>query len=262
MRNPMKKLTLYLILLLMLFVACTPSESLPREDRLATIVAKTLTAIPADFTLIPTLTETPVPTAANLSTPGSPVPTVATADGPVFVRTIVQNVNLRTNPGTLFQVSRVMPEGTRLQVLGLSPGGEWVYVLNDEGINGWVGIHIVEDFSTEQFPTVEPEDVQRITGRVLDENGQPVSGIGYAIEQQSASKKLRTNAITDNTGTFYAYLPQSVSGAWTVSQVSVSCTSNTMDADCNCLNGICGTSYPLSASVNLPVSEPLTFIWK
>jgi hypothetical protein len=258
----MKKLTLYLILLLMLVASCSPSETLPREDRLATIVAKTLTAIPADFTQIPTLSETPVPTAANLSTPGSPVPTVATADEPVYVRTIVQNVNLRTNPGTLFQVSRVMPEGTRLQVLGLSPGGEWVYVLNDEGINGWVGIDIVEGFSTEQFPTVEPEDVQRITGRVSDEKGQPVSGIGYAIEGQNTSTPLRTDAVTDAIGMFYAYLPQSFSGVWTVSYVSVSCTSNTMDADCNCLNNVCGTSYPLSATITLPVTEPLIFTWK
>jgi hypothetical protein len=174
----------------------------------------------------------------------------------------VQNVNLRTNPGTLFQVSRVMPQGTRLQVLGISPGGEWVYVLNGEGINGWVGIHIVDDFPMGQFPTVEPGDVQRITGRVLDENGQPVSGIGYAIEQQSASKTLRTDAVTDSTGMFYAYLPQSYSGVWTVSFLSVSCTSNIIDADCNCLNSICGTSYPLSVSITLPVSEPITFIWK
>ena len=255
----MKKHTHYIfILLLLLVAACTPSDTLPREEKLATIVAKTLTARPV-FTPISTLTETPIPTATNLSTPIDVIPT---ADGPVYVDTIVQNANLRTNPGTLFQVSRVMPQGTRLQVLGLAPGGEWVNVLNDEGISGWVGIHIVEDFSTEQFPTVEPEDVQRITGCVLDENGLPISGIGYAIEQQSASKTLRTDAITDITGTFYAYLPQSYSGVWTVSHVAVSCTSNTMDADCNCLNSICGTSYPLSATITLPVSEPLTFIWK
>jgi hypothetical protein len=265
MRNSLKKLTLSLTLLLTLVAACSPSETLPREDRLATIVAKTLTAQPTDHspTPIPTLTtETPVSTATILSTSTDASPADATANEPVFVRTIVQNVNLRTNPGTLFQVSRVMPEGTRLQVLGLSPGGEWVYVLNDEDINGWVGIQIVEDFSTEQFPTVEPEEVQRITGRVLDEDSQPVSGIGYAIEQQNASNTLRTDAVTDATGMFYVYLPQSYSGVWTVSHVSVSCTSNTMDADCNCLNGICGTSYPLSASVNLPVSEPLAFVWK
>jgi len=258
----MKKLTLYLILLLTLLASCSPSETLPREDQLATIVAKTLTAIPADYTQIPTLTETPAPTVANLSTPASPVPTIATANGPVYVRTIVQNVNLRTFPGTLFQVSRVMPQGTRLQVLGLSPGGEWVRVLNEEGINGWVGIHVVEVFPLEQTPTVEPDDVRRVRGRVLDENGQPVSGIGFAIEQQSASNTLRTDAVTDADGMFYAYLPQSFSGVWTVSYVSVSCASNTMDADCNCLNNVCGTSFPLSATITLPVTESLIFTWK
>lgn len=257
----MKKRFYYsLVLLLSLIAACTPTEALPREEQLATIVAKTLTAQPV-FTPIPTFTAEPSPTikATSIPTDASPA---ATASRTVYVRTIMQNVNLRTNPGTLFQVSRVMPQGTRLQVLGVSPGGEWVYVLNDEGINGWVGVHVVEDFPTEQFPTVEPGDVQRITGRVLDENGQPVSGIGYAIEQQSASKTLRTDAVTDSTGMFYAYLPQSYSGVWTVSHVSVSCTSNTMDADCNCLNSICGTSYPLSTTINLPVNAPLSFTWK
>ncbi len=50
----------------------------------------------------------------------------------------VQNVNLRTNPGTLFTVSRVMPQNTRLRLLGQAPGGEWLSVMNDEGIAGWV----------------------------------------------------------------------------------------------------------------------------
>ena len=258
----MKKQTLYIfVLLLLLVAACTTVETLPREDQLATIVAKTLTAQPV-FTPNPTIMAQPPSTATVTSAPTDASPAVATVSGTVYVRTIVQNVNLRTQPGTLFQVSRVMPQGTRLQVFGLAPGGEWVYVLNDEGINGWVGIYIVDKFPTEQFPIVDPTDIQMVTGHVLDANGLPVSGIGYAIEQQSASKTLRTDAVTDATGTFYAFLPQSLSGVWTVSYVSVSCTSNTMDADCNCINGICGTSYPVSASVSLPVSEPLSFIWK
>jgi hypothetical protein len=49
---------------------------------------------------------------------------------------------------------------------------------------------------------------------------------------------------------------------WTVTHVSIACTSNKMDANCNCINDICGESYPVSASVSLPVSEPLTFVWK
>ena len=93
MKSPLKKTILSILLLLILVAACVPTETLPREDKLATIVAKTLTARPTDFTQIPTLTETPIPTIANLSTPESALPTVATANGPVFVRTIVQNAN-------------------------------------------------------------------------------------------------------------------------------------------------------------------------
>ena len=253
----MKKQTLIpLLILLLLGAACAPSPDLSRDDQLATIVALTLTAYPTlpIPTSISTSTATSVPTDAS--------PPVVTASGPVTISTVVQNVNLRTGPGALFTVSRVMPQGTRLQVLGLAPGGEWVSVLNDEGIHGWVGIHVVEEFPVDGFPTVEPTDVKRITGRVLDENGGPVSGIGFAIQQQTAAKSLRTDAVTDAAGAFYAYLPQHLSGIWTVSLVSVACTSNTMDSDCNCLNGICGTSYPESATVSLPVTEPLTFTWK
>ena len=253
----MKKQTLIpLLILLLLGAACAPAPTLSRDDQLATIVALTLTAQPT----LPIPTSIPPSTVTSLPTDASP-PAV-TASGPLTVSTVVQNVNLRTGPGVLFTVSRVMPQGTRLQVLGLAPGREWVSVLNDEGINGWVGVHVVEAFPVDGFPTVDPTDVKRITGRVLDENGLPISGIGFAIQQQTGSKSLRTDAVTDAAGIFYAYLPQHLSGIWTASHVSVACTSNTMDADCNCLNAPCGDSYPESATVSLPASEPLTFTWK
>ena len=258
----MKKQTLTtLIILLLLGAACTPPPAISRDDQLATIVARTLTAQPV-LMPIPIFTGTPIPTSTVISIPTDATPPVATASAPLYVNTSVGNVNLRTQPGTLFPVSRVMPQGTRLQVLGLSPGGEWVYVLNDEGIHAWVGLHVVDEFPVEAFPTVEPGDVQRITGRVLDANGLPVSGIGFAILGQGASNSLRTDSHTDATGAFYAFLPLSASGLWTVSHVSVACTSNTMDADCNCLNGLCGTAYPESISVSLPANAPLIFVWK
>lgn len=250
-----------LFLLLLLGTACNPTPSISRDDKLATIVALTLTAQPV-FTPVPIFTSKPVPTSTPTSIPTEASPPVDTSSGPLYVTTSVQNVNLRTLPGTLFPVSRVMPQGTRVQVFGLSPGGEWVYVLNDEGINGWVGIQVVNEFSVQQVPSVEPGDVQRIIGRVLDENGLPVSGIGFAIVQQTASKTLRTDSKTDDSGTFYAFLPQNVAGVWTVSQVSVACTSNIMDANCNCLSGTCGRSYPESVSISLPVNDPLIFTWK
>jgi uncharacterized protein YraI len=250
----MKKQTLFAFLVLLAFgIACGSSPSISREDQLATVVAKTLTAQPV-FTSIPTLTATSIPTGV--------VTSVATASGPYYLYTGAQNVNLRTQPGTLFPVSRVMAQGTRLQVLGLSRGGEWVSVLNDEGISGWVGILTVDEFPVNQFPFVEPNDSQLLVGRVLDANGLPVSGINFAVEQKTASKSLRTDTATDTNGYFYAYLPKHLTGVWTVSYVSTLCTSNTMDANCKCIGGVCGQSQPASTNVTLPASGQLNFVWK
>jgi len=249
----MKKQILFATLILLaLGMACGLSPSISKEDQLATVVAKTLTARPA-FTPIPTLTATSVP----MEVVNSP-----TISGPYYIHTGAQNVNLRTQPGALFPVSRVMAQGTRLQVLGLSHGGEWVSVLNDEGISGWVGILNVDKFPVSQFPFVEPKDSQLLRGRVLDSNGLPVSGIKFAIEQRTASKSLRTDSATDTDGCFYAYLPKHLSGVWTVSYLSTVCTSNTMDANCQCIGGVCGQSQPASAEVTLPANGQLNFIWK
>ncbi|MCJ7433265.1 MAG: SH3 domain-containing protein [Anaerolineales bacterium] len=248
-----KQILFTFLVLIALGMACGVSTPIPKENQLATVVAKTLTARPV-FTPIPTLTATNVPTDV--------VKSVITASGPYYIYTRAQNVNLRTQPGTLFPVSRVMAQGTRLQVLGLSHGGEWVSVLNDEGISGWVGILNVDEFPVSQFPFVEPKDSQLLIGRVLDANGLPVNGIKFAIEQKTASKSLRTDAATDADGCFYAYLPRHLSGVWTVSYLSTVCTSNTMDANCQCIGGVCGQSQPASANVTLPATGQLNFVWK
>ena len=249
-----KQIHLTIIILIAIGIACSASPSISKEDQLATIVAGTLTAQPVPFTPIPTLTATIMPTIA--------VTSVVTAGGPYYIFTRAQNVNLRIQPGTLFQVSRVMAQGTRLQVLGISHGGEWAYVLNDEGINGWVGISFVDAFPLEQFPVVEPRDSQLVSGRVLDSNGLPISGIGFAIEQTTASKSLRTDSTTDAFGVFYAYLPKNLSGVWTVSYISISSISNAMTPDCLANTSACGQPQPISITVTLPMNPQLNFVWK
>jgi hypothetical protein len=134
--------------------------------------------------------------------------------------------------------------------------------LNDEGINGWVGIGNVDEFPASQFPFVEPQDSQLLIGRVLDPNGSPISGINFAIEQKTSSKSLRTDAATDTDGYFYVYLPKHLSGVWTVSYISTLCTSNTMDANCQCNGGVCGQPQPASTNATLPTSSQLNFVWK
>jgi hypothetical protein len=255
---PMKKITFLKFLpvpALFFVIACevigTPA---PTPDTLGTVVAETLTSMPV------------IPTQA-VSTPDqaifSPIPPLANptpeAVGTWYVYTQAQNVNLRVNPGRLFKVSRVLAQGKRLQLLGFAPGRQWLNVVNDEGIIGWVGIDFVTGGSDgPQPPVVNPKDVQVLTGKVLDVSGNPISGIRFALEQGSQ----REETSTDGTGTFYAFLPTKFSGTWNVIFVSVACTSNTMDLNCNCLGDVCGKPDPEMVSITLPISAPLSFVWK
>lgn len=253
-KETIQKASTTVLVLVALSLACSgqvaPVET-SAPPNVETLVAGTLVV----------LTEN-APTAVNTSVPtDTSIPASATPEkfGEIYVYTVVENVNLRTNPGLLFTVSRVMPQNTRLRLLGQEPGGEWLYVMNDEGIPGWVNMNVVlMAYDGPPPPIVEPTDVHLVTGSVLTELGTPVSGIGFAIYQGSR----RTDAQTDDTGQFRAYLPRNLSGVWTVGYVSIACTSNIMDANCNCKNSSCGSPYPESVFIELPQSEPLSFVWK
>jgi hypothetical protein len=240
--------------LVILSLACSSQVTVyetPVPPNIETVVAATFAAYTQNA---PQATSTKAPTVTSV--PASPT---AEEFGEVYVYTIVDNANLRTQPGMLFQVSRVLAKNARLKLLGQAPGGEWLNVVNDEGVGGWVNVNIVlMAYDGPPPPTVEPTDVLLVTGKVETELGTPVSGIGFAVIQGAR----RTDAMTDETGQFYAYLPLTMSGVWTVSHVSVSCKSNTMDAGCNCINGVCGTAYPANSTVELPQHEPVRIIWK
>ena len=255
MKSKNNQYVIAFIVLTVLSIACGGQVDIfdtPVPSNVETLVAGTLAVYTENapdvaFTNIPTMT----PSAVTTSTQAS--------FGEIYVYTVVENANLRTNPGLLFSVSRVMPKNTHLLLLGQSRGGEWLNVRNDEGIIGWVSGNVVlMAYDGPPPPIVEPTDVYLITGIVLTELGTPVSGIGYAIIQN----EKRTDTQTDETGRFYVYLPRSVSGVWRVTYVSISCTSNTMNADCNCISGICGNSFPENVFVELPQSKDLIFVWK
>jgi len=247
---------LFVVLLFLSFsLACSGEVALltppPVTGQVETIVASTLVALTASapaITSVPaTYTSIPFVTATEASF------------GEVYVYTAVENVNLRVQPGMLFQVSRVLVKNTRLRLLGSAPGGEWYYVRNDESISGWVNVNVVGGgYDGPPAPLVEPTDVILVTGKVMTSLGTPVSGIGFALTQGSR----RTDASTDETGQFYAYLPRTMSGTWQVGYVSIACTSNTMDSNCKCISGLCGKANPENISITLPQNGVLNFVWK
>ncbi len=176
----------------------------------------------------------------------------------VFTTTTAENVNLRTKPGLLFPVSRVMAQGTRLQLRGMSPGGDWAFVQNNEGVEGWVGMDFVKPFPKAQLPVMKPQGVQEISGSVLDADGVPIQRINFAITQGEKRTDAKTNAL----GEFHAYLPTSASGIWTVGFISFDAESNALTVECLADTNACGRTNPLSVEVTLPTTGPIIFGWR
>ena len=182
---------------------------------------------------------------------------------PFYAVSNVDNLVLRANPGYLFEAKTTLPNASRLLVLGRSPGGEWLLVQTPLERTGWVFAQFVTsegDLNT--APLIQPADMQIVRGRVLDGNGNPITGIQFAVVQEASGSPPRNDAITDGSGTFYAFMPLNATGTWAVSFTAVACTSNVMEKDCKCIDGVCGGPFPESISVTLPLDKSLEFLWK
>jgi hypothetical protein len=178
------------------------------------------------------------------------------------VTTWADNVLLRSNPGYLFPQITALKQGTALTVIGRSPGGEWLLVQASDARSGWVFAQLVEAQGgvLTTVPFVQPADVLVVRGRVSDVHGAPVSGIQFTITQGSGSNVPRTDALTDETGMFYAFMPQTASGRWWVAYTAIACTSNIMDANCNWV----GLPSPEGVFIEIPQSSEtvLEFGWR
>ncbi len=221
------------------------------------------------FTRIPTLTSGPLqtPTAAGSPLPVSTLtPVPASAYVPFSVVTIADNVALRKGPGYLFLRIGLLPERTSLRVLSRSHGGEWAMVQTTDDRVGWVFVQLTEASGANwaSVPFSEPLGAQVITGSVRDQAGQPISGVQFALTQGNGALAPRNDALTDETGTFYSYMPANAGGPWHLSYTAIACTSNTMDAGCNPKNGVGGRPYPEGQYITLPLATqtPLQFVWR
>jgi hypothetical protein len=154
-------------------------------------------------------------------------------------------------------------KNTPFQVLGRTRGGEWLYVESEAKKMGWLYTSFVE--SNQDLlapPIIEPKQVQLVKGQVVDDQLQPVSGIQFTLQQGSGASMMRNSAVTDNTGTFYAYMPLRAKGTWLLSYSATTCQSNMMDNNCQCKSGLCGKTDPLVMNVVLPQKKDFVFGWK
>lgn len=253
------RVTLFFSLALML-TGCSLGGSTP-------IVQPPLPPAAVTFTPIATLTSRPEssPTGTAEPTPAALNPTAA-AFVPFNVVTSADNLALRKGPGYLFARIGLLPEGELLLVMSRSRGGEWAMVQTSDKRVGWAFVQLLgaKGHDWGSVPTSEPLGAQLITGIVKDDAGVPISGVQFAFTQGSGPLAPRTDALTDQTGTFYAYFPDNITGSWNLSYTAIACSSNTMDAGCNPKNGRGGRPYPESQSIILPLisQAPLQFVWR
>ena len=263
-------LTLFVIILLL--AGCgQPAAPQPTEPPAPQPTQTELPAAPTEPVTEPTEEPAPLPEASP-TTPPEPTATqqptamlepTSKPFVPFTVRMFVDNVNLRSNPGYLFPVLYKLMEGDEVEVQGMAPGGEWLYVKRLGTVSGWVFAKLVETSRDLQaLPLIEPEEVQLVSGRLLNTSGTPISGVQFAVLRGIGAEGQRTDASTDVNGEFYAFLPLSASGPWRVSYTAIACTSNVMDASCNFLPGAGSKTEPETIEISLPYSEQLQFTWQ
>ena len=241
-----------LLITLSVCVACAAPQQVP-----------TLPAARTEAEAAPTGTSSPT------EFPATQTPAIVIATAPVFVpftiKNTVENTVLRAGPGPLFTAKTALAQNTDLTVIAVAPGREWVFLVTPFDSTGWVFSGLLE--TSEQFqtaPVIQPADLQVVRGQVLNSNGDPVDGIQYAVIEGTGGtgSPPRIDAVTDADGNFYAFLPLTTTGTWTVSLTGVVCTSSEMGPNCECPPEGCGTSDPATATVTLPDPELLHFTWK
>jgi hypothetical protein len=257
------RLTTIWVLLLVVASGCSglptlpPMPTLPVSALPSSTPAPTLASIATPLTTqVPSDSATALPT----SQPGQPTSAVTnTPYTPFTAKPAVEGLNLRVQPGHLSEIIRMLDEDAVLSVLGQTPGGEWIFVQNSEGISGWVFKYLLTSASDlNACPVLIPDGVQVVRGQLTDKAGLPLRGVQFAVEQGDQ----RSDGITDAGGIFFVFLPASASGEWVASYTAINCSSPLMDADCNCLPGACNGPDPVSINFSLPTEGTLTFIWK
>jgi len=242
------------MVILSLITSCNLSQTAKPTEEAVEQVRVEITNAPGTISTLPALrTPEPAPVIEAVLTPYTPF----------YVVSNVDNLVLRANPGYLFEAKTTLPNASRLLVLGRSPGSEWLFIQTPLERTGWVFAQFVtSEGDINIVPLIQPADLQIVRGRVVDENRNPITGIQFAVVQDKAGTPPRNDAITDETGTFYAFMPVNATGTWAVSFTAIVCTSDLMDKDCTCIDGVCGGPFPASISVTLPLDQTLEFLWK
>lgn len=132
-------LTLLLVALLALLAltACGGDEEEPTPT-------PTKTPVPAQVESAPAPTDTPVPAAAapqsaEAAQPVAPAPVVQ----PVFGIINATELNVRSGPGTTFDILRAATEGQRFEIVAVSDDGTWAQLAENGAAVGWTALEFL-----------------------------------------------------------------------------------------------------------------------
>ncbi len=118
------------ILALLVLTACGSDD----EEATPT---PTKTPVPAQVESAPAPTDTPVPVAAAQQ------PTTAPVAQPVFGVINATELNVRSGPGTSFDILRSAPEGQRFELIALSEDGTWAQLAENGAPVGWTAVEFL-----------------------------------------------------------------------------------------------------------------------
>jgi len=222
---------------------------------------------PTATLVFPTIPQPPTETLAATAGEGQTPEPIVTEDIPkglvlnTFPATVnVQVINLRSGPGTGFDVLGKYAQDAPVAVLGKALGDEWLLVETPAGQLGWMTYEFLAiETPLEALPVINSAYNILVKGTVTDSSGTPVDLVTVAVYQQTVSGELRSDDITNAAGEFFVFLPNGAQGKFSVAIVGVDCNSSIMDADCEYegkfdANGI--------AEITLPSSDTVSFVYR
>lgn len=208
-----------------------------------------------------TASPSPVPSETPLPTSTAPSLLTATAEETTgfSVWVNVDSLNLRSGPGTMFEVIGQELMGTRCEALGRAPGDDWLRVRVPDGTVGYMLTDMLElSGPITGLPQVSISGSYIVLGKVVDTAGEPINDITVAVYQGTGAEEVRTEATTNEKGIFVAYLSLESRYTWTASVVGVGCASRIVDENCQ-YTGIFGPEA--TARFELPQDRQLVLIY-
>lgn len=190
---------------------------------------------PSPLAISPSLTNTPQ-ASATVSPSLTPI-IITTTPGHITsidAVVMVESLMLRSGPSTVHPVVSRYTEGNLVSLVAREPGNQWVKVETQDNRVGWMLAQTLEiqgNLADLQIEEVTGSII--IWGYIVDVEGAPVDKINVAVFQETAQEDFRTDAISNDDGLFYAYLPIDSAGVWYLGVVGIGCTSRIVDSSCH-----------------------------